>query len=41
MYSVQEEASTPIQMAAVRKVLDTDLTAALLFARAVGPHIMK
>jgi len=36
-----DEANTPIQLEDWRKVLDTNLTAALLFARAVGPHMMK
>jgi NAD(P)-dependent dehydrogenase (short-subunit alcohol dehydrogenase family) len=35
------EANTPIQLEDWWKVLDTNLTAALLFARAVGPHMMK
>jgi NAD(P)-dependent dehydrogenase (short-subunit alcohol dehydrogenase family) len=35
------EANLPIRLEDWRKVLDTNLTAALLFARAVGPHMMK
>jgi NAD(P)-dependent dehydrogenase (short-subunit alcohol dehydrogenase family) len=35
------DANKPIRLEEWRKVLDTNLTAALLFARAVGPHMMK
>ena len=36
-----DEASKPIRLEDWRKVLDTNLTAALLFARAVGPHMIR
>ena len=36
-----DNADTPIELEDWRRVLDTNLTAALLFARAVGPHMMK
>jgi len=34
-------ANTPVQLEDWRRVLDTNLTAAFFFARAVGPHLMK
>jgi NAD(P)-dependent dehydrogenase (short-subunit alcohol dehydrogenase family) len=36
-----EESSTPLELADWRKVLDTNLTGAFFFARAVGPQMMK
>jgi len=36
-----DNADKPIQLEDWRKVLDTNLTAAFHFARAVGPHMMK
>jgi len=35
------DADTPIQLGDWRRVLDTNLTAAFNFARAVGPHMMR
>jgi 3-hydroxybutyrate dehydrogenase len=36
-----DNSDKPIELADWRRVLDTNLTAALLFARAAGPHMMK
>ena len=36
-----DSADKPLQLEDWRRVLDTNLTAAFFFARAVGPHLMK